>query len=190
MYAKNTGNNLVTVEACSNEGSVQNNSNANLSNIGCGALIGGINGNNGVKLQVKGCYATGATLKSIKNKMIAGIVGIVFNSSTPEQVKVTSCWTSKITLECKTPYKASLVASSNAKNLVYTVSTCWTDDKNNKLVAPNKADDDTKYPTPTVTECYNAQNKTLAEFVGTMNTAWGSDTYEFNSEGEIVTKTK
>lgn len=190
MYVKNTGNNLVTVEACSNEGSVKNNSNANLSNIGCGALIGGINGNKGVKLQVKGCYATGATLTSITNKMIAGIVGIVLNSTSQEQIKITSCWTSKITFECKTPYKASLVASANANNLVYTVSTCWTDDKNNKLVAPNKTDDPKYNPTPTVTECYNASSKTLDKFVPDMNNAWKSPTYEFNTDGTIKPKTK
>lgn len=190
MYVKNTGNNLVTVEACSNEGSVKNNSNAKLSNIGCGALIGGINGNNGVKLQVKGCYATGATLTSITNKMIAGIVGIVLNSTSQEQIKITSCWTSKITFECKTPYKASLVASANANNLVYTVSTCWTDDKNNKLVAPNKTDDPKYNPTPTVTECYNASSKTLDKFVPDMNNAWNPSTYEFNSDGTIKPKTK
>ena len=193
IYSKNSGNNLVSIEACGNEGSfVTNTSNSTLSNIGCGGLIGGINGNSGVLSQVKGCYATGAKLTMTQNnKMVAGIVGVVFNSTTDaNQVKITSCLTRNITLNCATPYKASLVASANAKNLVYTVSKCWTDDKANKFVAPNNADN-TKYnPTPTVTECYNASSKTLDKFVPDMNDAWNSATYEFNSKGEIVKKTK
>lgn len=193
IYTKNSGNNLVSIEACGNEGSfVTNTSNSTLSNIGCGGLIGGINGYSGVLSQVKGCYATGAKLTMTQNnKMVAGIVGVVFNSTTDaNQVKITSCLTRNITLNCATPYKASLVASANAKNLVYTVSKCWTDDKANKFVAPNNADN-TKYnPTPTVTECYNASSKTLDKFVPDMNDAWSSATYEFNSKGEIVKKTK
>lgn len=193
IHSKNSGNNLVSIEACGNEGSiVTNTSNLALSNIGCGGLIGGINGKNGVLLQVKGCYATGAKLTMTQdNKMVAGIIGIVFNSTTDaNQVKITSCLTRNITLNCTTQYKASLVASANANNLVYTVSKCWTDDKANKFVAPNKADNTKFNPTPTLTECYNASSKTLDKFVLDMNDEWNSATYEFNSKGEIVKKTK
>lgn len=191
IYTKNDGANLVTVEACCNEGSiVTNSSNARISTIGCGAIIGGINGSNNVNVRVKGCSATGTTLTCTGNgKMVAGIVGVIFNTTTAnDQIVVTSCRTSKVSLVCDTKYKGSIAASANATNLVYTVSTCWTDDTKNKFVAPNKADD-TKYnPTPTVTECYNASTKTLSDFVPTMNTAWNSSTYEFNTKGEIVKK--
>lgn len=190
IYSKNDGTNFVTVEACTNEGStVTNSSNAGLSSVGCGAIIGGINGTNNVKVRVNGCSATGATVTcTVKDKVVAGIVGVIFNSTTAnDQVVVTSCRTSKVSLVCNTKYKGSIAASVNAPNLVYTVSTCWTDDSKNKFVAPTQ--EDGFKPTPTVEGCVNSSTE-FSKFYETMNTAWGSDTYEFNSKGEIVKKVK
>lgn len=188
IYSKNTGENLVSVEACSNEGGiVTNSSNANISNIGCGAIIGGINGANNVNVRVKGCSATGATVTcTVKNKVVAGIVGLICNATTANgQVVVTSCRTSKVNLVCSTKYKGSIAASANSKNLVYTVSTCWTDDIKNKFVAPTKADG--FYPNPTVEGCVDSSTE-FSKFYEPMNTAWGSATYAFNDKGEIVKK--
>lgn len=187
------GANGVIVNACYNEGNVENTTGVSTTNAGTGGLIGIVDGVNatGLTVQVNGCYVTGATLTCPNNKMVGGILGMMTNTTQTDQAKFTSCWTSKLTFTGTPKFKASLITTANAANLVYTVSTCWTDDTKNKFVAPNKADDANNYkPTPTVTECYNASSMALANFVTTMNTAWGSDTYEFNSKGEIVKKAK
>lgn len=188
IYSKNTGDNLVSVEACSNQGSiVTNSSNASISNIGCGAIIGGINGANNVNVRVKGCSATGTTVTCTeKNKVVAGMVGLICNTTTAnDQVVVTSCRTSKVSLVCETKYKGSIAASPNAENLVYTVSTCWTDDTKNKFVAPTQADG--FKPNPIVEGCVDSSTE-FSKFYETMNSAWGSATYAFNNKGEIVKK--
>lgn len=181
-----TGANGVSINACYNEGDVENTTGVTTTNAGTGGLIGIVDGVNasGLPVQVTGCYVTGATLTCPNNKMVGGLLGMMTNATQADQVKFTSCWTSKLTFTGTPKFKASLISTSNSA-IVYNVNTCWTDDKANKLVAPNKADDPQYNPTPTLTECYNASSKTLAEFVPDMNSAWDSDTYEFNTDGTI-----
>ena len=182
----------VSVNACYNEGDVENTTGVTTTNAGTGGLIGIVDGINtsGLPVQVTGCYVTGATLTCPNNKMVGGLLGMMTNATQADQVKFTSCWTSKLTFTGTPKFKASLISTSNSA-IVYNVNTCWTDDNNNKFVVPNYDDNKVSYkPTPTLTECYNASSKTLAEFVPDMNTAWGSDTYEFNTDGTIKPKTK
>ena len=179
----------VSVNACYNEGNVENTTGVTTTNAGTGGLIGIVDGINasGLPVQVTGCYVTGATLTCPNNKMVGGLLGMMTNATKADQVKFTSCWTSKLTFTGTPRFKASLISTSNSA-IVYNVNTCWTDDNNNKFVAPNKTDGTKYYPTPNVTECYNASSKTLGEFVPDMNTAWGSGTYVFNTDGTIKTK--
>lgn len=185
------GANGVIVNACYNEGDVENTTGVSTTNAGTGGLIGIVDGVNakGLPVQVYGCYVTGATLTCPNNKMVGGILGMMTNTTQADQAKFTSCWTSKLTFTGTPKFKASLITTANATGIVYNVSTCWTDDNNNKFVTPNYDDNTGSYkPTPTLTECYSASSKKLADFVPTMNKVWGSSTYEFNTDGTIKTK--
>lgn len=194
--AGSTENLYVTVEACRVMGNVTNfYSAAKPSNIAVGGIIGNIDGNGGDAVNckssalVKGCYVIGAKLTSPTSRMTGGIVGMMMNTVNEAQSEIAACWVSNLTFVGEKGYKAAIASSPNDAKIIYKVNTCWIDGTGSKkYVSPNIADGGSQKANPQVNGCENS--KALADFVPTMNTAWGSDTYEFNSKGEIVKKVK
>lgn len=188
-----TENKKVIVEACANKGDVANNfNNAADKTISLGGIIGFLNGNSSNKegnyksdIEVKGCYLDGAKLAMISNKYSAGIIGLIQNPRDADQSKVTACWTKNITLPTG-GNRASIVSSGSgnatdtSKSLPYTLNYCWADKKYNSGFACSV--------NAVINNCKIASEESLDSFYSKMNTAWGSNTYKFNSKGEIVEK--
>lgn len=188
-----TENQKVIVEACANEGDVANifNNTANKT-ISVGGIIGFVNGNSTNKdgnyksdIEVKGCYLDGAKLTMTSDKYSAGIIGLIQNSRDADQSKVTACWVKNITLPTG-GNRASIVSSGSgnktdaSKFLPYTINYCWADKVYYKGFAYSV--------NAVINECKIASDVALEQFYTDMNTAWGSSTYEFNSDGTIKTK--
>lgn len=186
-----TENKKVIVEACANEGDLVNNFNVNKT-YSVGGIIGFVNGNGTNKdknyksdLKVKGCYLNGATLSLLYSKYSAGIIGLIQNPRDADQSKVTACWVKNVTLPTG-GNRASIVSSGGgsktdaSKYLPYTINYCWADKKYNAGFACSA--------NAVINECKIASEETLDLFYSKMNTAWGSSTYEFNTDGTIKTK--
>lgn len=185
-----TENKKVIVEACANKGDVANNfNNADNKTISVGGIIGFVNGNSTNKdgnyksdIEVKGCYLDGAKLAMISNKYSAGIIGLIQNPRDADQSKVTACWAKNITLPTG-GNRASIVSSGSgnatdtSKSLPYTLNYCWADKKYNSGFACSV--------NAVINNCKIASEESLDSFYSKMNTAWGSSTYEFNSDGTI-----
>ena len=178
----------VVVEACTNEGNVINDINSASSTLSSGGLIGYVNGSKdtAVKstLEVKGCAVIGSTIKLTKNKNKGGIIGNILNTGSAEQTIVTACLVNNLNIE-KNGNIASIVSSptgSTDNQLLFTLNYCWTNTKYGAGFC--------KSTSATVNECKIASEENLGSFYTKMNNAWNSATYEFNSKGEIVEKTK
>lgn len=176
----------VVVEACTNEGNVINDINSTNSTLSSGGLIGNVNGskNAAVKstLEVKGCSVIGSTIKLTKNKNKGGIIGNIQNTGSAEQTIVTACLVNNLNIE-KAGNTASIVSSPTGKTdnqILFTLNYCWADTTYGSGFY--------KSTTATANNCKIASEVTLGQFYKDMNTAWGSSTYEFNSDGTIKTK--
>lgn len=185
-----TENKKVIVEACANEGDVANNFNDNSKTFSVGGIIGFVNGNSSnanckSDLEVKGCCINNAKLSYLYPKYSAGIIGLIQNPRDADQSKVTACWVKNITLPTG-GNRASIVSSGGgnktdaSKYLPYTINYCWADKKYNAGFACSA--------NAVINECKIASEETFDVFYSKMNTAWGSDTYEFNTDGTIKTK--
>lgn len=176
----------VVVEACTNEGNVINDINSTNSTLSSGGLIGNVNGskNAAVKstLEVKGCSVIGSTIKLTKNKNKGGIIGNIQNTGSAEQTIVTACLVNNLNIE-KAGNTASIVSSPTGKTdnqILFTLNYCWADTTYGSGFY--------KSTTATANNCKIASEESLDSFYSKMNTAWGSNTYMFNSKGEIVKK--
>lgn len=183
----------IIVEACRNEGApVINNSNASQNAMASGGLIGYINGSKDANVktivEVKGCYVNGANIDLKANKNLGGIIGNIQNATFANQTNIKACWVKNLSFLASNGNKASIVSS--AKNeLAFTINNCWADKVyNSGFVCSTSA-------SATPTDCYvgakNTKNVPVAELknrIDAMNTAWGSATYEFNTDGTIKTK--
>ena len=181
----------VIVEACTNEGNITNNfNNSQNKSLSVGGIIGFVNGNSSnanckSDIEVKGCCINSATLTSLSSKYSAGIIGLIQNPRDADQSKVTACWVKNITLPTA-GNRASIVSSGGgnktdaSKSLPYTINYCWADKKYNAGFACSA--------NAVINECKIASEETFDVFYSKMNTAWGSDTYEFNTDGTIKTK--
>lgn len=176
----------VVVEACTNEGNVINDINSTNGTLSSGGLIGNVNGSKdaAVKstLEVKGCSVIGATIKLTKNKYKGGIIGNIQNTGSAQQTTVTACLVNNLNIETGGNI-ASIVSSStgiDTNKLLFTLNYCWADVKYGAGFY--------KATHATANECKIASEVTLGQFYKDMNTAWGSSTYEFNSDGTIKTK--
>lgn len=189
----------VIVEACANVGNVINNYNTDSGVSTAGGIIGNINGcystnpNATYKsnLEVKGCYVSGAYIYLKQKKYYGGIVGNIQNTREANQTTIKSCWVKNLTLDAPGGYKASIISSgkgATGSELHFTLNNCWAD------LNYGQGYKVSSYVTPT--DCYVGKKTTGLEYatledrIGAMNTAWGSDTYEFNTDGTIKTKTK
>lgn len=196
LNSKTTGPTVI-VEACANVGNVINNYNTDSGVSAAGGIIGNINGcystnpNATYKsnLEVKGCYVSGAYIYLKQKKYYGGIVGNIQNTREEKQTTIKSCWVKNLTLTAPGGYKASIISSgkgATGTELYFTLNNCWADVNYGQgyKVSP--------YVTPT--DCYVGKPTTGLEYanledrIGAMNTAWGSDTYMFNSDGTIKTK--
>ena len=185
-----TENKKVIVEACANEGDVVNNFNVNKT-FSVGGIIGFVNGNSSnanckSDLEVKGCCINSATLSLLYAKYSAGIIGLIQNPRDVNQSKVTACWVKNITLPTSGS-RASIVSSANSDKIVFLVDNCWADKVYNSGYTCSKY--------ATVTNCCVGKGSgsgitvaSLESKIADMNTAWGSATYEFNTDGTIKTK--
>ena len=187
-----TENKKIIVEACTNEGDVVNNFNDDNKTSSVGGIIGFVNGNSANKdynyksdLEVKGCCINSATLSLLYSKYSAGIIGLIQNPRDADQSKVTACWVKNITLPTG-GNRASIVSSGGgnktdaSKFLPYTINYCWADKKYNSGFACSV--------NAVINECKIASEENLDVFYSKMNTAWGSKTYEFKTDGTIKTK--
>lgn len=198
LNSKTTGPTVI-VEACANVGNVINNYNTDSGVSAAGGIIGNINGcystnpNATYKsnLEVKGCYVSGAYIYLKQKKYYGGIVGNIQNTREEKQTTIKSCWVKNLTLTAPGGYKASIISSgkgATGTELYFTLNNCWAD------VSYGQGYKVSPYVTPT--DCYvgkpttGLNNATLEDRIGAMNTAWGSPTYEFNTDGTIKTKTK
>lgn len=179
----------VIVEACANVGNVINNYTASGVSA-AGGIIGNINGcystnpNATYKsnLEVKGCYVSGAYIYLKQNKNSGGIIGNIQNPREANQTTITSCWVKNLSLSATGGNKASIVSSA-VSALAFIVDNCWADINYNKgFVCSTGATLTNNYVGKPTTGLNNA---TLEDRIGAMNTAWGSPTYEFNTDGTI-----
>lgn len=182
----------VIVEACANVGNVINNYTASgVSAVG--GIIGNINGcysanpdaNYKSNLEVKGCYVSGANIYIKQTKNSGGIIGNIQNTREENQTTITSCWVKNLSLSATGGNKASIVSSA-VNVFAFKVDNCWADINYNKgFVCSTGATLTNNYVGKKTT---GLEYATLENRIGAMNTAWGSDTYVFNTDGTIKTK--
>ena len=184
----------VIVEACANVGNVINNYNTDSGVSAVGGIIGNINGcyttkptvtNYQSNLEVKGCYVSGANIYIKQTKNSGGIIGNIQNTREENQTTITSCWVKNLSLSATGGNKASIVSSA-VNVFAFKVDNCWADIKYNKgFVCSTGATLTNNYVGKKTT---GLEYATLENRIGAMNTAWGSDTYVFNTDGTIKTK--
>lgn len=183
----------VIVEACANVGNVINNYTASgVSAVG--GIIGNINGcystnpditNYKSNLEVKGCYVSGANIYIKQTKNSGGIIGNIQNTREENQTTITSCWVKNLSLSATGGNKASIVSSA-VNVFAFKVDNCWADINYYKgFVCSTGATLTNNYVGKKTT---GLEYATLENRIGAMNTAWGSDTYVFNTDGTIKTK--
>ena len=191
LNSKTTGPTVI-VEACANVGNVINNYNNSNKVSAAGGIIGNINGcystnpNATYKsnLEVKGCYVSGAYIYLKQTKNSGGIIGNIQNPREANQTTITSCWVKNLTLSATGGNKASIVSSA-VSALAFIVDNCWADINYNKgFVCSTGATLTNNYVGKKTT---GLEYATLEDRIGAMNTAWGSDIYEFNTDGTINT---
>lgn len=182
----------VIVEACANVGNVINNYTASgVSAVG--GIIGNINGcysanpdaNYKSNLEVNGCYVSGANIYIKQTKNSGGIIGNIQNTREENQTTITSCWVKNLSLSATGGNKASIVSSA-VNVFAFKVDNCWADINYYKgFVCSTGATLTNNYVGKKTT---GLEYATLENRIGAMNTAWGSDTYVFNTDGTIKTK--
>lgn len=180
-YLSNQTNNYeCIIEGCCNKGNVY--STCTLSTTtSVGGIVGLVNGVKDRKPNIKiiGCYTTGVTFTSPKTKSvyIGGIIGNVANARDVDQTEVKACWTSDLKFPANGG-RAYFVAAP--ADVPFTLSKCWYENTNTKIKPINS--------TQATVECKSSTDTELSGYISEMNTAWGSDTYEFNTDGTIKTK--
>lgn len=168
------------IEGCCNKGNVYSTRSLGATT-SVGGIVGLVNGVTDKKPNIKiiGCYTTGVTFTSSKNNgvYIGGIIGNILNARDKDQTEVKACWTSGLTFP-GSGGRAYLVASPSS--IPFTLSKCWYEITDTKIKPINS--------TQATTECNSSKDTELSVYISEMNTAWGSATYEFNTDGTIKTK--
>lgn len=168
------------IEGCCNKGNVYSTRTQDATT-SVGGILGLVNGAKDKKPNIKiiGCYTTGVTFTSPKTKGIytGGIIGNVANARDVDQTEVKACWTSDLTFPANGG-RAYFVAAP--ATVPFTLSKCWYENTNTKIKPINS--------TQATIECESSTNTELSGYISEMNTAWGSPTYVFNTDGTINTK--
>lgn len=168
------------IEACYNKGNVTCTRTVDATT-SIGGIIGLVNGNKtGLpNLKVTGCYTDGTIFASgvTKSRYFGGIIGNVTNPVNIGQAVVQACWVSNLTF----PNGGNRGYFVGAPTKVpFTLTKCWyeiTDTKAKPI-----------YSTEATAEYKSSKDTELSGYISEMNTAWGSATYEFNTDGTIKIK--
>lgn len=174
-----------TIEACSNEGDIINNStDTSKGSLFVGGIIGTVSSRKTTtKALVVGCYNKDNIVKidnvERANAYAGGIAGSPNGSQTSaDNMEFKACWNSAQTIYSK---NAKGDICGTASKTIVGINTCWTNNIKNKF---------TNAGVPTYTNCANSSTNNsfveLKDFVSTMNTAWGSTVYKFDTNGNIV----
>lgn len=181
VHLQNTSNSYeCLIEACYNKGNVTCTRTVDATT-SIGGIIGLVNGNKtGLpNLKVTGCYTDGTIFASgvTKSRYFGGIIGNVTNPVNIGQAVVQACWVSNLTF----PNGGNRGYFVGAPTKVpFTLTKCWyeiTDTKAKPI-----------YSTEATAEYKSSKDTELSGYISEMNTAWGSSTYEFNTDGTIKTK--
>lgn len=182
------------VEACYNTGDITSTKEAPLvSGKKSGSVyVGGVIGHPNVKnttdkFVIIGCYNKDNTISTPNeetNSCGGGVVGSTNGSQkATNQMLIKACWNSSQSIKTKA---LGLIASSSSISL-FEMNNCWVNGTSKPITNGGfKA---------LFVECYNGKNTTqkdgnatLAERIEAMNTAWNSNEYKFDIEGNIVKK--
>ena len=184
---QNTSNSYnCLIEGCYNKGNIKSTFKNNDLTTSIGGIVGLVNGgtakgNTGLpNLKVVGCYTDGTTFASelTSRRYFGGIVGNITNPREAAQTITSACWVSNLTFP-GAGGRAYFVASPSS--IVFTLNKCWYKKSDKKVSTPVNSTVATK-------DYKSATESTLEEYISEMNTAWGSDTYKFNTDGTIKTK--
>ena len=173
------------IEGCYNKGNVKSTF-KNDATTSIGGIVGLVNGGTAKgktglpNLKVVGCYTDGSSFASelTSKRYFGGIIGNIANPREAAQTTASACWVSNLTFPAAGG-RAYFVASPSS--IVFTLDKCWYNRSDKKVSTPVNS-------TVATTDYKSATELTLGEYISDMNTAWGSDTYMFNTDGTIKTK--
>lgn len=177
-----TADQSLIVEGCSNSGNIESGNTLTSTSTYLGGIIGGLQlyKETSCSIKIIGCLNMDNSItysNKPKAAYVGGLIGNVNNNLAATNCNIVACWSSVNSM--KAGGKGLFVSVS--KNATYTNCYAKTISGITKLINSTTSDVQTNCDTFTTLTPSAAQ-------IGAMNTAWGSATYQFDANGNIVSK--